>query len=243
MTKIILKKKKVNGEYMIADFKTERPLTILPGQFLMLKNRTEPLLPKPFSVIESSKDSFKMLIRIVGRFTNYLKEAKAGEEFFCRGPYGNPFIDMIPKEKKVILIGGGCGGAPVIHFSKVYKNRARKLILGFKTKAINKILKDYDIIVEEETGETVVDHLRKYLDGLKPEKKEQLTIISCGSLQMHKAIVEKVDFAGEIFLSLDERMGCGIGMCKGCPVKTRDGIKMVCRDGTLFNSKELLLEW
>jgi dihydroorotate dehydrogenase electron transfer subunit len=61
---------------------------------------------------------------------------------------------------------------------------------------------------------------------------------------MCKALDKKAkELKLKLYVSLDERMGCGIGMCKGCPVKTKDGIKMVCKDGPLFDSDDLILDW
>ncbi|HOO33733.1 MAG TPA: dihydroorotate dehydrogenase [Thermotogota bacterium] len=242
MKKVRLSGRKRIEDFLLLRFEHDEPIEIKPGQFLMLKNHTEPVLAKPFSVLGAEKNGFTMLIKVIGRFTNYLSEALIGEEFFARGPYGVPYAEKLDLSRKYIVIGGGCGAAPMIHFSDTFSQNTEKLILGFKTENLSRLLEGYDIVAEEKDGMNVVDALEHHLETRTSIDVPQ--VLACGSIAMCKALDDKAKELGiKLFVSLDERMGCGIGMCKGCPVKTTRGIQMVCKDGPLFDSDELLLDW
>lgn len=248
MIKIILREKQVSHDFLIASFEFEEPLIdiendfIKPGEFLMLKNRTEPILAKPFSVFSASKTGFKLLIKIIGRFTDYLSHAIPGEPFYYRGPYGTPFEKKIDLSKNIITIGGGCGAAPILFFNNTYPNSIEKSIIGFKNDHIKELININEVVYESLSGKTVLDELNKYLTLRK--KDEEAVVLACGSLGMCKALHKhSLDKHYQLFVSLDERMGCGMGMCKGCPIKTNSGIKMVCKDGPIFKSDEIVWEW
>ncbi len=248
MKKIILKEKHVADDFLIASFEFNNPINdnnsdfIKPGQFLMLKNRTEPILAKPFSVLNANSNGFKMLIKIIGRFTDYLSHAIPGETFFYRGPYGTAFEKKIDLSKKIITIGGGCGAAPILFFNDHYFKHVEKTILGFKNDSIRNLINIDEAVYESLTGKTVIDELNEYL--LHRNKKEKPIVLACGSLGMCQALHKhSLEMNYQLFVSLDERMGCGMGMCKGCPIKTKSGIKMVCKDGPIFNSDEIIWEW
>ncbi len=242
MKKVKLIKKEIAEDFLFLQFQHDETIKIQPGQFLMLKNHTEPVLAKPFSVLSADNHGFTMLIKIIGRFTTYLANALIGEEFFFRGPYGIPYAEKIDMNNKYIVIGGGCGTAPMIHFAETFKENTEKIILGFKTEHAGTLIKGYEMVVEEHNGKNVVDALDIFLKQRK--SNESAKLIACGSLGMCKALDKKAkELKLKLYVSLDERMGCGIGMCKGCPVKTKDGIKMVCKDGPLFDSDDLILDW
>lgn len=248
MKEITLNNKKMVDDFILVDFlfkkgsQKEICEVVHPGQFLMLKNRTEPVLAKPFSVLNSTESGFSMLIKVVGRFTSYLKDAQLKELFYFRGPYGVPYSKKLNMSGKYITIGGGCGVAPIMHFNNTYSSRVEKTILGFKDESVAELINTDDAIFESVSGKTVIDSLEDYLKERKTA--ETPSVIACGSIGMCKALHEHSRKMGyTLFVSLDERMGCGIGMCKGCPIKTKNGILMVCKDGPLFESEEIIWDW
>lgn len=242
MLKCILVESKRIKDYCTVTLETEEVLSINPGQFVMLKNRTEPVLAKPFSVVSQEGNRIKLLIRIIGRFTKYISEAEIGEVFYVRGPNGIEYREKICCDRKYILIGGGCGSAPLMHFESTFPNLVEKAFYGFKDKEILKLLPEDGVVIEEVCGKTSVEAAYHHFHTLK---EQNTGIISCGTIPMHKAVIStfKAHENVKVFVSLDERMGCGIGMCKGCPIKTVDGIKMICKDGPIFDSDEIYLNW
>ena len=248
MFKIVLKDKKVSEDYLTATFqfvdriRSAKKEFIKPGEFLMLKNRSEPILAKPFSVLNTNINGFEMLIRIIGRFTSYLSEAVPGEIFFYRGPYGTAFEKKLDMSKRIITIGGGCGAAPILFFNNRYPQNVEKSIVGFKNEGVKRLMNFDEAVFESVSGKTVIDELNEYLK--KRKHTESPIVLACGSLGMCRALHEHSKEKNyQLFVSLDERMGCGMGMCKGCPIKTTSGIKMICKDGPVFDSDEIIWEW
>lgn len=241
MLKTMIIDRKQCDDYMIIKLKKPDNFEFSPGQFIMIKNKTEPFMAKPFSLIDTNDNTITLLIRIIGRLTNYIKNMSYSEELYMRGPYGTPFIKTIDINNKYILIGAGCGSAPLIHFNKVYSELVEKAFFGFKNYSIKEILNDKNIYIDEETKKNIVQTAFEYYNK---STKKNLSFIISGNENMVKNSLEKFkNIRAKKYVSLDERMGCGIGMCKGCPVNTTNGIKMVCKDGTLFNSEELIFEW
>ncbi|MDN5342640.1 FAD-binding oxidoreductase [Oceanotoga sp. DSM 15011] len=221
--------------YGVITFKTDKKLDIEPGQFLMMKSKDGYNLSKPFSVMDCKDFEFKVLIRNAGDFSKFLIKLKIGEELLFRGPYGSPFSKFIDFNKKYILIGGGCGSAPLMHFKKIYPNIIEDSVFGFSDYRIKSIVDDDNIFVDRIDGMNPVDYI------LNRNKGKDINIISCGPKGMFIYLKYIIDSYQTAWISMEENMGCGIGMCKGCPVDTVDGVKMVCKDGPLFNIKEVIL--
>ncbi len=242
MLKCILVESIKTKDYCLATLECEKEISIKPGQFIMIRNKTEPVLAKPFSVVFQNGRILKILIRIIGRFTKYISEAVLGEEFYIRGPNGIAFTDKILCDRKYILIGGGCGSAPLIHFEEKFPQLVAGSFYGFKTPDIANVFENESLVIEDLCGKTSVEAAYAYYGNVVDNNTG---IISCGTIPMHKAVIStfKSEKNMKIYVSLDERMGCGIGMCKGCPVKTVSGIQMICKDGPIFDSDEVYLDW
>lgn len=201
------------------------------GQFVMLKSPDEPILAKPFSIYSYKNRKLTLFIKRVGRLTGKIFSSPIGEVFYVRGPYGIPYIEKINKGRKYILIGGGSGIAPLNFFSELYPELVYKKLYGFKGRYIRELFEEQSsLVIEEESGKTVVDVLREvYSEGLG--------VLACGPIPMLKTLPPGS------YVSLESVMGCGIGTCKSCAVKTKEGIKMVCKDGPLFRKEEIQWEW
>ncbi len=210
------------------------------GNFIMIGLRTlDPYLPRPFSFLEGNKKSFSILLKVKGRGTELLSKVKKGDKLKVLGPLGKAFC---PPEVG-ILIAGGIGIAPVYYQSGWMKGgtlfygakRKKDLILtrefkdkGFKVRTIT-----------EENGGLVTDLLKKYTDELNGKQ-----IFICGTIEMIKNIKgilnkEQIDKA---YVYVEKRMGCGLGGCKSCAVKTFEGYKLVCTEGPIFPLKEVKLD-
>lgn len=201
------------------------------GQFVMLKSPDEPILAKPFSIYSYKNRKLTLFIKRVGRLTGKIFSSPIGEVFYVRGPYGIPYIKKIDRDKKYILIGGGSGVAPLNFFSELYPELVYKKLYGFKGRYIRELFEEQSsLVIEEESGKTVVDVLREvYSEGLG--------VLACGPIPMLKTLPPGS------YVSLESVMGCGIGTCKSCAIKTKEGIKMVCKDGPLFRKEEIQWEW
>ncbi|MGM0640691.1 MAG: FAD-binding oxidoreductase [Thermotogota bacterium] len=229
MIKARILEKQIENEYMYLKVKIDKDIYIEPGQFLMIKNDEDKNMAKPFSIMSQNGVIIEFIIKIIGNFTKKLSKKNINDYIYLRGPYGHGFIKKIDKNKKYVLLGGGCGAAPLLHFEEKYPDIVEDIKIGFKDSFINNIIPNEKIIIETKEKSTPVD-------WLKDNNFEN--IISCGPKGMFKALK---NMNKNTYVSLEENMGCGIGMCKGCPVETIEGIKMVCKDGPLFKLSEVIL--
>lgn len=235
------------------------------GQFahIRVEESRDPLLRRPLSIHEVSsagsgkKGTIKILYGAVGKGTRLLSEKKKGGSVDCLGPLGNGFdIKKIDRAKNIYIVAGGIGVAPLFFLVKTLTQRngvacQKKLavLIGAKTKA--DILREKDfkslgckVCVATEDGSKgfkgrVTELLTKELDtAVGPSS----TICACGPKPMLASIAviaNKHEIPAQV--SLEEFMGCGVGACLGCVIKTRDGYKRICHDGPVFDAQEI--EW
>ncbi len=215
-------------------------LNILPGQFFMIgTEKSDALLNRPFSVSDYNGELLTFRIKVVGKFTKFLTEVKEGDEIRIIGPCGNGIsFEELKKYKKIILIGGGIGIAPLIYFkSFIKKSIDTKLIFGIPSKKFLYFINDThinDTIVYTEDGSIgnkgfPVDYLDKVEDN-------NVLVIACGPEAMYKALLNK---KYEIKILMEQNMGCGFGACLGCVIETIHGYKRVCIDGPVFDLREI----
>lgn len=221
--------KKIKNEYMYLKIEMEEDVHIEPGQFLMIKNDDDKNMAKPFSIMSQDGRTIEFIIKIIGDFTKKLSKKKIDENIYLRGPYGHGFTEKIDKNKKYVLLGGGCGAAPLLHFEKEYPNMVENIKIGFKDSFVDNVIPKDKLIFENKEKMTPIDWLKE---------NDFENIISCGPKGMFRGLK---NMNKNTYVSLEENMGCGIGMCKGCPVETTAGIKMVCKDGPLFKLSEVIL--
>jgi len=230
-----------------------------PGQFLHIRcaDLLSPLLRRPISIadVDKKNGSIKIIYRVVGQGTQLLCHKKQGDSLNVIGPLGNGF--PLPDKGTIsVIIGGGIGIAPLLYLAKsIAKDRADdnllKVILGFETKQeafgveyFNSLGIEVSISTDDGTlgykglpTELLKDYLKQRQD------KSNLVIYSCGPKPMLSSIKdlaarEKIT----AYLSLEERMGCGVGACLGCSVKSsQSGYKKVCKDGPVFEAGEIEL--
>jgi len=233
------------------------------GQFVMVRcsEDTDPLLRRPFSFHKISKSGFELLYEVVGTGTKVLSKRKKGEMISVIGPLGNGF-NLNPKTKphnSVLLIAGGMGVAPLLELAQRITNHESRItvLIGAKTK--KQILCEEEfkklgcqVLVTTEDGSKgcmglVTDLLKKKM-GTSPSgdmvpcgDSPHFFLYACGPRAMLQEIA-KIAKTKKIHcqMSLEEKMACGTGACLGCAVKTKNGYKMVCKDGPVFNAEEII---
>lgn len=221
-----------------------------PGQFIHINvnHLYHPLMRRPISIFSADGNAtFQILFKVIGEGTNILSEKEIGDELDIISPLGNAY--SLNDNKEILCIAGGIGIAPIFfllnHVKKNYNNIKSTLIFGGRTiddiifrSELNSI-SDKMLLVTEDGLVTnkgyVTDYLEPYLD-------ENIDIYVCGPMPMVKRIKEIIgDRDINCYVSLEERMGCGFGVCRGCAVNTVDGYKTVCKDGPVLNLKELVM--
>ncbi len=220
----------------------------IAGQFVQIKltQTLSPLLRRPFSLHAVSGSGIEIIYEVLGEGTRLLCAKGKGEPLDIIGPLGNGFCCQ--KEKNQIIIAGGMGVAPLAFLAQKIAKYKPLVLLGAVTK--NKIIcaeefKKLGLSVRIATDDgsvgfrgRVTDLLTKLLSvkGYCPSN-----IYACGPQPMLKAvagIAQESKIPAQ--LSLEEHMACGIGACLGCVVETKDGLKRVCKEGPVFNARDLI---
>lgn len=220
-----------------------------PGQFITVSCGNDLILRRPLSIhkVENLKQ-ISLLFSVLGMGTRWLAQRKAGERLDLLGPLGNGFF-IQPGTKKILLAAGGIGIAPLVFLGQKALSIGKlvRLILGARTKDCvypkERLPDGIKAFISTEDGSEgqkgkVTDIIRKYADWADQ-------IYACGPLGMYQSLAEQSkqwQNKKQIQISLEVRLGCGMGACLGCSIKTKDGIKRVCYDGPVFDLDEVILE-
>lgn len=221
-----------------------------PGQFVHVKvaEGQSPLLRRPISIcnVDKDKNEFTMLYRADGSGTKLLSDKKADDLVDVLGPLGHGFpVSAVQKGQTACLVGGGIGVPPLYELSKQLCANGVKVIhvLGFATKEA--------VFYEEQfaaLGETYVATVdgsygtKGFVTSIT-ETVDFDSMFACGPTVMLKAL-ETLYRDRELYLSLEERMGCGIGACFACVChvnENKTAYKKVCSDGPVFRAGEVVL--
>ena len=218
------------------------------GQFISLycDDKTK-LLPRPISLceIDGEKGTLRMVYRVTGENTGTeeFSKLKAGDSVRVLGPLGNGFT---PNGKKAFLIGGGIGIPPMLQLAKSL-DCEKTAVLGYRDELF--LLDDFNgvcptyIATEDGSAGTKGN----VIDAIKANGLTADVIYACGPtpmLRALKAFAEENNM--ECFISMEERMACGIGACLACVCKTKEkdhhtnvNNKRICKEGPVFNAKEV----
>jgi dihydroorotate dehydrogenase electron transfer subunit len=220
-----------------------------PGQFIMVEiaRATDPFLARPMSIADVNQNKIRIIYRTVGKGTLILKEKKIGESMYLLGPLGKPV--KLPKNKKVVLCAGGVGIAPLLYLGRALeKNNSIQLFFGAKNKKELVLLKEYKPLVQkiylatEDGSKGNKDYITDVL--FNNIKSDTHYLYAAGPLPMLQKISNRQFPVSnlKIFGFLEERMGCGCGICLCCGIiKKSDGYLRICADGPVFNLAEVVL--
>ena len=190
-----------------------------PGQFLSVYcHEGSRLLPRPISIceIDRADRAVRIVYRVVGKGTEELSQMRTGRSLDIVGPLGNGFPI---KEKKAFLIGGGIGIPPLLELAKEL-NCERQIILGYRDSLfLKEEFKKYGTVyVATEDGSYGTEG--NVLDAIKQNGLDAEIIYACGPMPMLRAVKAYArEKQMECWVSLEERMACGIGACLGCVCK------------------------
>ncbi|MBQ4347118.1 MAG: dihydroorotate dehydrogenase electron transfer subunit [Firmicutes bacterium] len=219
-----------------------------PGQFVMLYVDSEKFyLPRPISIsrIFPEKGEIKLLCKIIGRGTEYFSKKEPGESIRILGPLGKGF--PAPGEvSNPVIVGGGIGVAPVLAAAESFGEKAT-VFLGDKERVLcasefESFCKTY---LATESGS--MGRKGNVVELLREKDPDCDSVIACGPAPMLKAVAEWAKEKGiKAYISLEERMACGLGACVGCAVSIKRGDEIqnlkVCKDGPVFLGTEVYYE-
>ena len=232
---------------------TEASKEAKPGQFLsMYTNDPSRLLPRPISICEIDKANgrLRVVYRVTGKNTGteLFSRMNAGDKLPVIGPLGNGFPDEEAVGKRVLLMGGGIGVPPILELAKQMVCEKKQLVVGYRdahTFLKKEFEKNGQLYISTEDGS--VGTKGNVLDAIRENGLEADIIYACGPTPMLRAIKE---YAEEkkiaCYISLEERMACGIGACLGCVCRSKERDHhtnvhntRICKDGPVFLSTEV----
>ena len=222
-----------------------------PGRFLMIHcaEGYDPLLPRPIS-FHRFRDSagerqFAILYDVRGRGTARLSEREAGDRLTVFGPLGRGY-EVSPSTQNLLLVAGGLGVAAVVALADeaVGRGKAVTLLQGARTasKLYPPELLPKDVEVLSATDDGSAGHHGPVTDLLTDHLPWADEVFACGPNAMFGAMSQVLGEARTrkpVQALLEERMGCGTGVCYGCAVFTRRGVRLVCKDGPRFELREV----
>jgi dihydroorotate dehydrogenase electron transfer subunit len=227
--------------------------TAAPGQFVMLRvsENMDPLLARPFGISSViSKTSIEIYYRVAGRGTLLLTAMEPGHALTLQGPIGNGF-PMPEKGVTPLLVAGGSGFPPLHFFSMKTGSRAH-LFVGARNKECLPpagVIKSFrqnmkKVYIATEDGSMgkrglVTELLPSLIADLDDASK--IAIYACGPRPMLAAVaLIAAERSIRCYVSMEERMACGLGACMGCSVGMKaGGYGRVCKEGPVFDAREI----
>lgn len=220
---------------------------VRPGQFLNVKAGPglDPLLRRPISVADTEGDRLRLVFRVVGRGTEMMSRLKRGDMLDVLGPLGKPA--PLPRRGAVIVVGGGIGIAPLLFFCRRLEARLRpQVFLGAVTKeqlVLRREFRSHGVQLTLATDDGSLGR-RGFVtvpaaDAVRQAK--QPVVYACGPQAMLADLVRRVDPV-PVWGFIEERMGCGTGICYCCALPKRDGgFVRFCEEGPVVLLNEAVL--
>ncbi len=234
----------------------EEAMEIVPGQFAgLFPNDRSTLLMRPISICGWSDEekTIRFVYRVAGKGTAGFSKVKIGDEIKMLGILGNGYDVSKLCGKRVLLVGGGIGIPPMLGLAKALSQTEGTKVLsvmGYRNAQL--FLKDEfeslgEIYVATDDGSVGTNGT--VIDAIKENKIEADVICACGPMPMLRALKQYAKEVGiPAFISLEERMACGVGACLGCVAKTvhKDEHSQVrntrvCTEGPVFDAEEVAI--
>lgn len=226
-----------------------------PGQFVgVFPSKDSLLLPRPISICEVSDDktAIRLVYRIAGKGTTEFSHYKPGRRVWLLGVLGNGYPLEKAMDKKVLLMGGGIGIPPIVELAKQLREKMPQgditIAVGYRNQDLflKEELEQYGkVIIATEDGS--IGTKGNVMDAIRENQIKAELICACGPMMMLRAIKQ---YAQEqqipAYISLEERMACGVGACLGCVCKTTHKDEhshvnnaRICTDGPVFEAEEV----
>lgn len=216
------------------------------GQFAALYCRDgSRLLPRPVSICEIDKKehAIRLIFRVAGKGTAEFARLESGMRIEMLGPLGNGFR---VEEKSALIVGGGIGIFPLLELAKQAGGK-KQIVLGYRGMPfLHEAFQAYgEVTVATEDGSFGIKG--NALDAIRQKNPAADVIYACGPLPMLRAVKAYAAEKGILcYVSLEERMACGIGACFGCVCKSRETDahtnvknKRICKEGPVFLAQEV----
>lgn len=223
---------------------------VVPGQFVSLYSADgSRLLPRPISICEANAETntIRLVYRIAGKGTREFSRLNEGDTIEILGPLGNGFPISEYKDKRVLLIGGGIGIPPLLSCADSLTEPV--FVVGYRSETylLDDIKRRGEVHVATEDGSLGTPG--NVIDAIKADNVKADVIMSCGPMPMLRALKSyALSESIPCYVSMEERMACGIGVCLGCVCNTTHvddhshvHNARICKDGPVFDAKEVTL--
>lgn len=224
-----------------------------PGQFVSVYTKDgSKLLPRPISLCEIDKENgrLRLVYRVTGEGTGTeeFSKLKEGDQIPVLGPLGNGFPVEKAEGRRVFLMGGGIGVPPILELAKQMQCDEKQIVVGYRdqhTFLREEFEQAGSLYISTEDGS--VGTKGNVMDAIREQGLDADLIYACGPTPMLRAIKQYAqEHEIECYISLEERMACGIGACLACVCKSKEKDahsnvhnKRICKDGPVFLATEV----
>lgn len=197
-------------------------------------------LRRPLSICDRSEGRIVLIYKVVGEGTAALSALRPGAELDLLTGLGRGF-DAARCRERALLVGGGAGAPPLLPLCRelVAAGKGVSVVLGFNSAAEIILEREFRSLTPDVTLTTVDGSagVRGFVTDALPTHCD--CFYTCGPLIMMRRVCETLEtLPGQV--CLEERMGCGGGYCAGCSIRTRQGVRRVCKDGPVFDKEDIL---
>ncbi len=220
-----------------------------PGQFVMVRcgEDNELLLRRPLSIHRIDGDSLALLFNTVGKGTRWLSQRQKDEAIDLLGPLGNGFT-IYAESREILLVAGGMGIVPLVYLADIALRQEKRVTLLAGARSAAQLLPEEFLprgVTLITTTEDGTQGYKGYVSELLPDYADSSDqIFACGPTAMYRELAQRKRELGlerkPVQISLEMRMGCGLGVCYACTVRTRSGLKQVCQDGPVFELDDII---
>jgi len=216
-----------------------------PGQFIMVRcgEGLEYQLRRPLSIHQLDGNKFALLFNVVGKGTRWLSQCQVGDNLDLFGPLGNGY-SIHSGSHNLLLVAGGIGIAPLVFLAQQALTRGCSVTMLLGAPTASQLYPHY-LLPPEVKPITATEDETAGKKGMITDLLPDFTswadqIFACGPSSMYQTMAtQKLQKTKPVQISLEVRMGCGLGICYGCTVKTKSGLKQVCKDGPIFDLDDI----
>ena len=229
-----------------------------PGQFVMVGCGEESLLRRPLSIHQTDKNKLALLFSVVGKGTHWLAQRQAGDTVDLLGPLGNGY-SIHPGSHNLLLVAGGIGIAPLRFLADEAVKQEKKVTLLMGAGSAVHLLPEptdssghglltdgvlpYGINIHKSTDDGSEGFRGLATDLIVNHVDSADQVFACGPSPMYRTMANlsrQFPVLKSAQVSLEVRMGCGLGICYGCTLRTKHGLKQVCQDGPVFELNDII---